>query len=298
MPEDVDFSIIVPTRDRPRQLAVCLESLASLDYPQSHYEVIVVDDGSRISPESITSAFRNRIDLILLTQPKAGPAAARNNGATRARGQLLAFTDDDCTPAHEWLQKLAERFKGTGGSLIGGQTINALIGNVYSAASQSIIRYLYEYYGADRGDAHFFASNNMAVPTGPFCYLGGFDEGYPKAAAEDRDFCARWRHAGYGMAYAREAIVYHRHLLGFVTFWRQHIGYGRGAYQYYRKRSVQSGDHFRFEPIRFYTGLLTYPFLKGKSRWPTLEAVLMALSQIGNLSGFFCEWARPSRVRK
>lgn len=298
MPERIDFSIIVPTRDRPRELAVCLASLASQGYPQSHYEVIVVDDGSRSPLESTASAFRNRIDLTLLTQPNAGPAAARNNGAAKARGRHLAFTDDDCTPAPDWLQKLAERFESTPDSLIGGRTINALTRNVYSTASQTIIGYLYEYYGAETHDAQFFASNNIAVPTAPFRKLGGFDEGYPRAAAEDRDFCARWRHAGYGMTYAREAIVYHRHLLGFVTFCRQHFAYGRGAYQYHRTRSVQSGDHFRFEPLRFYAGLISYPFLKERSRWPMFQVVLMVLSQIGNVSGFFYEWARSSRVQK
>jgi GT2 family glycosyltransferase len=296
MSEYLDFSVIVPTRDRPHELAVCLESLASQNYPRSHFEVIVVDDGSGTSLESITSVFLNRLDLTLLTQPNAGPAAARNNGAARARGRLLAFTDDDCTPDPDWLQKLTECFEGTPDSLIGGRTINALTDNVYSTVSQTIISYLYEYYGADRDDAHFFASNNMAVPTAPFRKLGGFDERYPRAAAEDRDFCARWRHGGYGMTYAPLAIVYHKHLLGFVTFWRQHFGYGRGAYRYHQTRSFQFGDRFRFEPLRFYARLIRYPFLKGKSRWPMSEAFLMILSQISNACGFFFEWARLTRL--
>jgi len=298
MPERIDFSIIIPTHDRPRELAVCLAALASLAYPRSHFEVIVIDDGSRTSVEPVTSAFRNRLDLTLLTQPNAGPAAARNNGAARARGRFLAFTDDDCAPAPDWLLKLAERFEVTPDLLIGGRTINALTDNVYSTASQTIISYLYEYYDADGDNAHFLASNNIAVPTARFRTLDGFDEGYPRAAAEDRDLCVRWRHRGYGMIYAPEAIVYHRHLLGFVTFWRQHFGYGRGAYQFHRRRSLHHGESLRLEPLSFYFGLIRYPFLKDISCWPILEAILLVLSQVGNACGFLYEWAKLTKQGK
>jgi glycosyltransferase involved in cell wall biosynthesis len=45
------FSVIIPTYNRPERLSVCLESLARLNYPPDRYEVVVVDDGSEISPE-------------------------------------------------------------------------------------------------------------------------------------------------------------------------------------------------------------------------------------------------------
>src|SRR3712207_1403127 len=92
------FSVIVPTYERPAQLAACLGALARLDCPAASFEVIVVDDGSAAAPGRRLDEFRDLLDVRLLTQANAGPAAARNRGASEARGSFLAFTDDDCAP--------------------------------------------------------------------------------------------------------------------------------------------------------------------------------------------------------
>jgi glycosyltransferase involved in cell wall biosynthesis len=55
------FSIIVPTFNRPDKLADCLESLARLDYPKNRFHVVVVDDGSKVTPEPVVSRFFNRL---------------------------------------------------------------------------------------------------------------------------------------------------------------------------------------------------------------------------------------------
>jgi glycosyltransferase involved in cell wall biosynthesis len=162
------FSIIIPTRDRPSQLAACLESLTKLDYPRDRFEVIVVDDGSHASVEQVTAGFRDRLKLTSLAQPPAGPAAARNTGAARARGQFLAFTDDDCAPAADWLQKLAARFSATPDHLVGGRVINALADNPYAAASHVILDVIYDYYDPRQGRAHFFPTSNLAIAAGRF----------------------------------------------------------------------------------------------------------------------------------
>jgi len=62
------FSVIVPTYQRARQLAVCLHALARQEYPRDGFEVLVVDDGSAISPEASVDAFRDRINVRLLAQ--------------------------------------------------------------------------------------------------------------------------------------------------------------------------------------------------------------------------------------
>ena len=100
------FSIIIPTYNRPKQLVVCLESLADLEYPRDCFEVLVVDDGSEISLEPVIAPFHKRINLTLLKQTNAGPAAARNTGARQAKGDFLTFVDNDCKPASDWLKVL------------------------------------------------------------------------------------------------------------------------------------------------------------------------------------------------
>jgi len=111
VPRPPFFSIVVPTCDRPRQLAACLQSLARLDYPRDRFEVIVVDDGTTTAAPALVVEMKAGPDVRLVRQPHAGPAAARNLGASHARGSLLAFTDDDCAPAPDWLWALAARFE-------------------------------------------------------------------------------------------------------------------------------------------------------------------------------------------
>jgi len=179
------FTVVVPTYDRPRQLAECLAALADLDYPRERFEVVVADDGTPASPERVVAGFRDRLDLRLLTLPHGGPARARNAGAEVARGEYLAFTDDDCAPAVNWLRCLAARFAESPGHAIGGRTINRLDRNPYSTASQVLIDYLYGYFTPRRG--RFFTSNNLAAPTSLFQAVGGFDVSFPLPAAEDRE---------------------------------------------------------------------------------------------------------------
>ena len=289
-----DVSIVIPTKDRPHQLAACLEALARVKYPRSRFEVVVVDDGSKESLAPVTDPFRERLELTFLRQPNAGPAAARNAGAAAAKGRLLAFTDDDCAPAADWLLMLASRLESAPDSLVGGRTINALEGNVFSETSQLLIDYLYQYYNADPDNARFFASNNVAFSAEAFQRLGGFDPDYPRAAAEDRDLCDRWLQAGLKMAYAPEAVVYHHHRLRPATFWRQHFGYGRGAFHYHRARSRRPGNKLRTEPLGFYLDLVGYPMLQKGGRQPYALSALLLVSQIANAAGHF--WERAGRV--
>src|ERR1041384_7781769 len=100
------FSVVIPTYNNPQQLADCLQSLAEMKYSSDHFEVVVVDDGSNVSPEPVVNSFLNRLHVTLVTQKNAGPAAARNAGAQVARGKFLAFTDDDCRVSPDWLHHL------------------------------------------------------------------------------------------------------------------------------------------------------------------------------------------------
>ena len=149
-------SIVIPTRGRPRQLAACLASLVTLEYPRDRLEVLVVNDGGDTTPDSI-NAFRPRLDVTLVNQAHTGPAAARNHGVRRANGELVAFTDDDCVVDPRWVRALAGRFEAAPGHAIGGRTLNALPHNLYSTASQILIDYLYAYYNVVAERAVFFA---------------------------------------------------------------------------------------------------------------------------------------------
>lgn len=284
------FSIIVPTYNRSDQLAACLESLSRLDYSRQRFEVIVVDDASEISPNEVCAAFRDRLDIELLTQPHGGPAAARNTGSLRAKGEFLVFTDDDCRPQPDWLRQLEIRCLAGPDHIIGGRTLNLLQDNPFSQMSQLIVDIVYDYYNQGPQGPRFFASNNLVVPTASFRRLGGFNARF--ITAEDRDLCDRWLRQGYRMTYAPEAVVYHAHLLTLRTFSRQHFDYGRGAFRFHQVRAQSGLGPFRPE-LRFYLRCLRAPFLR-EHRCRTLLPIFLVW-QLVNTAGFVFEWIQSRR---
>jgi glycosyltransferase involved in cell wall biosynthesis len=286
------FSIIIPTYERPAQLGACLQSLARLDYPFERFEVVVVDDGGSRSLESVVEKFGGRLDVRLLAQKNTGPAGARNFGAAHARGEFLAFTDDDCAPDANWLRALASCFSKTPGHLVGGRTLNALSLNPYSATSQLIIEVVYAHFNADPEDARFFASNNFALSAKRFREMRGFNKSF--TTSEDREFCDRWLARGFRLTYAPEAAVYHAHDLTLRTLWRQHFAYGQGALRFHHARSANGQGRFKPDFV-FYSKLL-HASASGsrKSRAIQLTALLF-WSQLANAAGFFYERYRQTR---
>ncbi|MGG6266422.1 glycosyltransferase family 2 protein [Leptolyngbya sp. AN03gr2] len=277
------FSIVIPTFNRPVQIFACLQSISRLDYPRDRFEVIVVNDGG-VSPNIEPFQFLN---LSVIDQDNAGPASARNTGASHAKGQFLVFTDDDCSMLPNYLSVLESHCSEQG--LIGGKTLNALPHNVFSTASQILIDYLYEYYNRDPNRASFFASNNFAMLRDRFRALGGFHTGFPLAAGEDREFCDRWLAQGYPLLYAPDAQIAHAHSLTLAKFWRQHLNYGRGAYCFHQIRAERQQESIKVEPLKFYWKLLTYPFVCRSTQPPILLSMLLFVSQVANVYGFFLE---------
>jgi GT2 family glycosyltransferase len=292
----LDISVIVPTRNRPQKIEMCLRAIAGQSYPHDRFEVIVVDDGSDVPLAPTILPFRAHLQLQLLEQKHAGPARARNTGAKHAAGTLLVFTDDDCEPTPGWLVALHTHFQRYPDRAIGGDTVNALPDNAYSSASQLLVDYLYEYYAAATAarangptGPRFFTSNNLAVSAALFHDVGGFDHSFPLAAGEDRDFCNRWQERGYLLLRAPDAIVRHAHGLSLRTFWRQHMNYGRGAFHLRKARASRGERAIGVEPFSFYGRLVTYPVRASARRATPWLMTLMFVSQVANALGFVLE---------
>ena len=281
-----DFSVVIPTYRRPDGLRACLEGFSRLNYPRHRFEIIVVDDGSPERPEAVIAQWRDHLDLKLISQANAGPAAARNHGAQRARFTWIAFMDDDCVPHPDWLESLRTTFDGAPDHLIGGHTINALPQNPFSSASQALVDYLCGYFDSREGRTRLFTSNNMALRADHFHAAGGFDTRFPRAAGEDREFCDRWIAQRRGTTLARGAIVMHAHSLTLRTFVRQHLDYGRGAAFFRRARAARRGDAVHLEPMSFYVGLLKFPFNAGLTAGAFRMAMLFVVAQLANAIGF------------
>jgi GT2 family glycosyltransferase len=285
-----DFSLIIPTYNRPEALANCLHACSQLAYSQERLEVIVVDDGGKRPLTPIIEPHKRDLSIQLISQPNQGPAAARNAGAKVANGRYLAFTDDDCLPEANWLAALAVQFEQTPDALLGGCTLNALTQNYFSEASQLLVDYLYTTFAGTVNA--FFTSNNMAMAKLLFDECGGFCSEMMLAAGEDREFCHRWQQAGQQMLFVPQAVVYHAHWLTAVSFWRQHVTYGRGAWHYHQLRAQQEQSAIKVEPVSFYHRLISYPYQQQTGMRGIIGCILLTLSQVANAAGFFSEKRR------
>lgn len=254
-------SVIVPTYNRPKSLQKTIQALIHLDYPD--YEIIVVDDGS-------SQQIRVPDGVTLVHQQNAGPASARNAGAAIATGQLLAFTDDDCEPAPNWLTELTKQHLETPNALLGGRVINGYPDNPYATATQLMVDFL-------RGSPpKFLPSNNWGIGRKRFQQLNGLRTDFPLAAGEDREFCNR----AQPLVSCPNAIVYHYHNLTLRRYWQQHITYGRGARHL---REVQKRSNFA--KLGFYRDLLQYPIRQCGLRGAKYSALLV-LAQLATTVGY------------
>ncbi len=283
----MQFSIIVPTFDRPRRLQRLLGSLRGLDYPRDAFEVIVVDDGGSRPLGERVDPLRAELDVTLVRQPHGGAAGARNRGAERARGQFLAFTDDDCTPEPDWLRRLEAAFEAHPGALVGGGTVCARPEDVCSLTSQLVLDLSFAYYNRDPGEARMLASSNLAAPADRFREIGGFRSDF-RVASEDRELCDRWRHTGWPAVFVADVRVVHDQELDLPGFLRQYVRYGAGARQYHRLRRLRRSGRLSRD-ARMYLELpaLLRRCLPRTGPGGTLGiASLLACWQAANLVGF------------
>lgn len=289
MSEAPRVAVIVATRNRADALRDCLTHLAAQTLPRDDFEVIVVDDGGDTPLDDLAAAFGSQMNVRVLRQRSQGPAAARNTGIAATRGPVLAFTDDDCRPARDWLERLLPHFNAGRDLMIGGRVSNALYDNVYSATSQLIHDLAYEHHN-NGGGASFFATNNMAATTAALVRIGGFDPEF-RYAAEDRDLCARWHEGGYPMVFDPAAHVEHAHRLTLPRFWGQHFRYGRGAWLFHRALRARGRGRLARD-VGFHTRFLgrarrSLAQRGGQPRWRI--AALLAAWQAANLAGFLYE---------
>jgi glycosyltransferase involved in cell wall biosynthesis len=266
---------VVPTRNRPGSLARCLAALERQRCTMEH-EIVVVDDGSadaRAVAETVAGSPRGR----LLRLEGIGPAAARNRGAGSARGALILFTDDDCEPDPDWLVRLTTALL-AGADAASGRTVNGRQGDRLAEASQTIANYLMAWSLRTAGPP-FAASNNIACTAAALAAVP-FDERFPGAGGEDREWCARLAANGLSLVAEPTAIVVHRHKLDLRAFLRQHAAYGRGAFRFRRAGPTTGWS----ESPGFYAGLLRAGFEQGVE-----VGALVVLAQVATVAGFLRE---------
>lgn len=168
------ISVVVPTCGRPALLARCLAALEQQTLARDEYEVIVIEDHRR-----------------------EGPATARNRGWRRSRADIIAFTDDDCIAAPDWLSRgLAAMEKGA----------DTVCGRIVMPVPALPTDYERDAQGLERSE---FVTANCFCRKSWLARVGGFDERFRVAWREDSDLHFRLLERGARIVREPQAIVVH-----------------------------------------------------------------------------------------
>jgi len=208
------YSIVIPARNAEATIEYTLEALVSQSIPRSFYEIIVVDDGSDDQTADRSRAYADTV----IQQSHAGPAAARNRGVDASDGEIIVFTDSDCIPQENWLERLTEPFSDPDVVAVKGAYKTSQRGIVPRFAQIEFEERYTKLRRYDRID--FVDTYSAAVLRSAFIEIGGFDPRFPKADNEDVDFSYKLAARGYLMKFIPEAIVHHRHPRSIGTYLR------------------------------------------------------------------------------
>ncbi len=236
-------SVVVPVYNGAAVIERCLDGLGCQSISSDRYEVIVVDDGSTDTTSAVVTAWAARhpsIQLRLLRQPNAGPAAARNFGAREAQSPLVLFTDGDCAPTRTWVEAMAAPF--ADGGIVGAK------GTYVTEQAGLIPRFVQsEYedrYDRMRGHAQidFIDTYSAAYRRDVFLENTGFDPIFTTASVEDQEFSFRLAQKGYRLVFAPDAKVSHLHDSDLGEYFRRkyYIGFWKALMiRWHPERMVQ-----------------------------------------------------------
>jgi glycosyltransferase involved in cell wall biosynthesis len=198
-----EVSVVVATRDRRARLEGLLASLRAQTLDRDRFEVVVVDDGSTDDTAAALERERESGELRLevISGTGAGPADARNRGWRAARGELVAFTDDDCEAATDWLER--------GLAAWGGDALRIVQGPTMPIERER--HRLGPFARTRRIEAAgpWFETCNIFYPRSLLERLDGFDERFAEALGEDTDLGWRARELGGELVWAPDARVEH-----------------------------------------------------------------------------------------
>ncbi len=213
-------SVVVCSYNGAATIGKCLESLMYLDYPD--YEVILVDDGSTDCTPEIAEQFPQ---VVYHRQLNRGLSAARNKGAELARGDIIAFTDDDCVADEHWLLYLVQAMQDLHVDAVGGPNISppddAWVARCVAASPGNPSHVM-----LDNRYAEHVPGCNLAIRRSTLLDLGGFDPQF-RVAGDDVDLCWRLLDAGLRIGYAPGAMVWHHRRSTIERYAKQQKGYGR-----------------------------------------------------------------------
>ena len=214
------YSIIVPVFNRPDEVDELLESLTRQTL--KNFEVVIVEDGSKIPCKDVCDKYANILDLHYYAKPNSGPGQSRNYGAERANGEWLIVLDSDVVLPDGYLQAVENELREMPADAWGGpDAAHPSFTPVQKAISYSMTSFFTT--GGIRGgkaklDKFYPRSFNMGIRREVYQQLGGFSK---MRFGEDIDFSYRIVEAGYKPRLFPDAWVWHKRRTDLSKFYRQ-----------------------------------------------------------------------------
>ncbi len=242
-------TVAVCTRNRSHQLRACLDALAAIEYPRSLLDVLVVDNAPEDDSTRELVAGYDRIRYV--REPRPGLDNARNRAIREARGEILAFTDDDVSVDAAWAGAIARAFEEEPHAMcVTGlvvpdalDTPPQLLFERYGGFGRGFRRSVYRTHDGGRsavkeygGTGRFGTGANMAFRVGFFSQHGAFDPaldvGTPANGGGDLEMFLRVLKHGHALVYEPAAMVRHRHRRTYAELRTQIANNGIGFYAY------------------------------------------------------------------
>lgn len=251
LPNEPTLAVVIPAYRAHATIGACLDALRAQLAPAAEV-LVVVDDASRETMRALCEPRGARV----LT-PNRGAAAARNLGAAHARADIVLFLDADCVPARNWVRALLAPFADP--------HIVAACGMKRTQQRGIIPRFIqleFDYrYDNERATRYidFIDSGTAAYRRAIFLRNGGFDARLPDA--EDVDLSYRLSERGYKMAFAAEAIVYHRHPESLFEYLRRKFTYAFWRAEVYARHPRKLASDSRTPQTQKLQGLLVGAFV-------------------------------------
>jgi lipopolysaccharide/colanic/teichoic acid biosynthesis glycosyltransferase/GT2 family glycosyltransferase len=199
-------SVVVPAFNAAGTLSACLTALLNQTVPRSSYEIIVVDDGSLDATADVALPYGDQ-GVRLVRQHNQGAAGARNTGVAHADGDLLLFTDSDCVPQPDWIERMVAAFDDP-------ETVGAK--GTYLTCQRRLVPRFVQIEYEDRYDRmrdqeriDFIDTYSAGYRRDIFQQNSGFDVSV--RFVEDQEFSFRLAEKGYKLVFVPEARVSHLH---------------------------------------------------------------------------------------
>ena len=218
---DMKYSIIIPVYNRPEEVNELLQSLTKQTYRDM--EVIIVEDGSTVTCESVVRNYAGKLQLRYYTKENSGPGMTRNFGAEHSQGDFLIILDSDCVLPAGFLQAIEDELMRKDCDAWGGpDRAHDVFSSVQKAINYSMTSFLTT--GGIRGgkkqmDKKFYPrSFNMGIRRSLYRQLDGFSS---MRFGEDIDLSLRIYKSNANCRLFPDAWVWHKRRTDFKKFFRQ-----------------------------------------------------------------------------